>query len=165
MADDNGVIADIEADLVSKLAAITVNSEAIFRTADHWHFQLTGGDSFTKYAPFAFVEYQGTSRAGWEGDHDLNYRMIFTVRVGTEINQAKQGAARIGIGTDAGIGTRQLGLSRLQQEVIEAVQEQLPTTTDGDVERYEYEGDELVWSTPHQAALMMRFSIERVIST
>ncbi len=165
MADDNGVIADIEADLVSRLAAITVGSKAIFRTADHWHFQITSGDSFNDYAPFAFAEYQSTSRVSWEGDHDLNYRMTFTIRVGTEIDKAKQGAARIGVGTDAGSGKRQLGLSRLQQEVIEALQGELPATTDGDVERYEYEGDELVWSTPHQAALMMRFSVERVIST
>jgi len=165
MADDNGVIADIEADLVSKLSAITVGGETIFRTADHWHFQLTSGDSFIKYAPFAFVEYQSTSRAGWEGDHDLNCRMIFAIRIGTEIDKAKQGAARIGVGTDAGSGTRQLGLSRLQQAVIKALQEQLPTTTDGDVERYEYEGDELIWSTPHQAAMIMRFSVGRVIST
>ena len=160
MADDQGLIADIESDIVNKLSAISLSGNTVFRTVDNWKFQIVSADSFREYTPFAFVEYAGTSRYGWEGDHDLGQRLMFTVRVGAEITQDHDGAARIGTGTDA--SDYQLGVSRLRDLVIAALQREHANTSDVHVEYYEYLGDDLVWSLPDQAALMIKFQIDRV---
>ena len=160
MADDQGLVADIESDIVNKLTAISLGGNTVFRTVDNWRFQIVSADSFRAYSPFAFVEYDGTARYDWEGNHDLGQRLVFTIRVGTEITQHNNGAARIGVGVDA--SKYQLGISRLRDLVINALQWQLAITSDARTERYEYLGDDLVWSLPDQAALMMRFQVDRV---
>ncbi|MCP4566826.1 MAG: hypothetical protein GY841_04505 [FCB group bacterium] len=162
MADDNGLVADLEADIVTRLTAITLTGDTVFRTVDHWRFQLVSGDSFKSYAPFAFVEYDGTSRTSWEGDHDLKQTLMFTIRVGTEIKAKDGGASRIGVGTDGGLGDRQLGVSRLRDLVIDAMQREHPTTTDVYVDYWEYLSDDLVWSLPDQSAIMMKFQVDRI---
>lgn len=162
MADDNGLVADIESDIVNILSAVTLSGETVFRTVDNWKFQLVNADSFRAYSPFAFVEYAGTSRYGWEGDHELGQRLLFTIRVGTEIVVGHDGAARIGIGTSAAAADKQLGISRLRDLVIAALQNVHATTTDVHVEHYEYLSDDLIWSLPDQAALMMKFQVDRV---
>ena len=162
MADDQGLVADIESDIVNTLSAITLSGNNVFRTVDHWKFQLQSADSFHAYSPFAFVEYGGTSRAGWQGDHDLHQTMLFNIRVGTELAKPHEGAARIGSGTDADSDAYQLGVSRLRDLVIESLQNQHPTTSDIHAEYYEYLGDDLVWSLPRQAALIMKFQVDTI---
>ena len=160
MADDNGLIADIESAIVTKLAAVTLSSDTVFRTVDHWKFQVKSPDDFERYAPFAFVKYSGTPSTNPEGDHDLNQHLMFDVSVGTIISKGHEGAARIGVGTDA--AKRQLGISRLRDLVISALQEQVPTTTSGDVEYFEFISDNISWELPRQSAITMRFRIDRV---
>ena len=160
MADDNGIVADIEAAIVAALTAITLSSETVFRTVDHAHFQLMGGDSFRRYAPFAFVLYDSCSRQDWEGNGELRNQYVFNIMVGTEITKAKKGAARIGKGTDA--SDRELGISRMRDLVITALQDTQLSTTVGDIEQPQYLGDRLVWSHPQQAAIIMQFQIDRI---
>ncbi len=163
MADDNGLVADLEADIVTRLTAITLGGKAVFRVVDHWRFQLTAAaDSFKAYAPFAFVEYDSTSRTGWEGDHDLKQTLMFTIRVGTEIKKNDGGASRIGIGTDATTNKNQLGYSRLRDLVIAALQREHPATTDTWIDYWEYLSDDIVWSLPDQTAGMMKFQVDRI---
>ena len=161
MADDNGLVADLEADIVTALTAITLGGDVVFRTVDHWRFQLESGDSFKSYAPFAFVEYDRTARTGWEGDHDLKQTLTFTIRVGTEIKKNDGGASRIGIGTDATTNKNQLGISRLRDLIIATLQRRFPTVTDTWVDYWEYLSDDVVWSLPDQTAIMMKFQIDR----
>lgn len=165
MADDNGLIADIESSIVTLITAATVGGDAAFRTVDNWRGQLQGPDDFRQYAPFAFVEYDGTPNTNPEGDHDLNQHLQFTVRVGTEVANKKAGG-RIGKGTDASSGKRQLGVSRLRDVVITALQEVTPTTTDGKTEYFEFMGDVIAYNEPEgrRYAIIMRFRIDRVDS-
>jgi len=160
MADDNGIVADIEAAIVAVLAAITLSGETVFRLADHAHFQLTGGDCFRRYAPFALVLYDSCSRIDWEGNGELHNQYVFDIIIGTEITKAKMGDARIGQGTDA--AKRQLGISRMRDLVITALQDTQLTTTTGDIEQPQYLGDRLRFSHPYQAAIIMQFQIDRI---
>ena len=162
MPDDNGLVADLEADIVTRLTAITLGGKAVFRTVDHWRFQIVSDESFKSYTPFAFVEYDRTSRTSWEGDHDLKQTLMFTIRVGTEIKAKDGGASRIGVGTDGGPGDRQLGVSRLRDLVIAAMQREHAATTDVYVDYWEYLSDDVVWALPDQTAIMMKFQIDRI---
>lgn len=159
MADDNGLIADIEAAIVTALTAVELSGETVFKTVDHWKFQIVSPDNFERYAPFAFVKYGGTPSTNPEGGHDLNQHLMFEVAVGTIQSKVAEGA-RIGIGTDA--KKKQLGVSRLRDLVITALQEQRPTTTSDDTEYFEFLGDSIVWDQPKQFAIIMRFRIDRV---
>ena len=161
MADDNGIIADLELAIATSLAAITLSSNKVFRTVDVWRFQIASPDDFKRYAPFAFVEYDGDGRSRWEGDHDLNVKLVFAIRVGIESSKKKEGA-RIGTGTNA--QKRQLGFSRLRDLIITDLQAKRLTTTDNKQESMEYVGSEPVWSEPNRFAAIMRFAIYRVDS-
>jgi len=161
LADDNGVIADTEAQIVTLLAAATVGGKAAFRTVNHWRWQITGPDSFRRYGPFAFVKYIGTPSTNPEGDHDLNQHLSFAVLVGTEIS-GNADAARIGTGTAA--DNYDLGVSRLRDVVLDTLQEVHPTVTAADVEYFDYLGDNVEWDEPNRYAISMRFRIDRVTS-
>ena len=160
MADDNGLIADIEAQIAAKLAAITLSGDTVFRTADIWRGQLISPDSFRRYAPFAFVEYAGTAKTDVPSGAALTQVMRFSVRVGTQVSKKAEGA-RVGIGTDA--ANRELGVSRLRDLVITALQYQRPTTTDSLTEYFEFISDEVVWDQPlhNSFAILMSFQIDR----
>ncbi len=161
MADDNGLVADLENGIVTALTAITLGGKTVFRSVDNWHFQIKSGDSFRRFNPFAYVEYEGSTRANWEGDHDLLQRMVFSIRVGTTITgNVEDGAARIGTGTD--VRKKQLGISRLRDLVITALQNVRIATTDDQNEYCEYIGDDVVWAMPNQSAILMKFSIDRI---
>ncbi len=162
MADDNGIIADMEAALAASLAAITLSSAVVFRTADVFRYQLLGGpDTFSRFAPFALVEYESDRRSSWEGDHDLNQRLLFSIYVGVE-SPKKVDGARIGTGTDAAL--RQLGISRLRDLIITDLQNKRLTTTNNKNEHMEYEGSTTIWKEPKRHIIQMRFSVDYVDS-
>jgi hypothetical protein len=156
MANDSGKIAEIEAAIVSMIAAATLSGDVVFRTVDHWAWQITGPDSWKAYTPFAFVSYAGTSETAPEGDHDLRQRMEFAVLIGTEISGDPE-AARIGKGTDA--SKRQLGISRLKDIVLGVLQELKPTNVTG-VEYLEFTGDTVAMSESNRCALELRFVVD-----
>jgi hypothetical protein len=56
----------------------------------------------------------------------------------------------------------QLGISKLRDVVITALQDVLLATTSGDVERAEYIKSDFVWSMPFQAGIVMQFAIDRI---
>ena len=162
MADDNGLIADIENAMVTAIDAVTLSGDSVFRTVQNWRGQLEGPGDFLRFAPFAFVEYNGTPSYSDEGG-DLQQQMQFTVRIGTEIAK-KNAGARLGIGTDA--SKKQLGISRLRDLVITALQKVVLSTTSADVDYCEYLGDQIVYKEPkgRRYAILMTFRINRVAS-
>ncbi len=158
MAHDNGPIADIENANVTALTAITLGGETVFRKVENWRWQITGPDAWRKFCPFAFVKYAGTPNTNPEGDHDLNQHLTFSILVGTDIS-GDADAARIGRGVTP---PRHLGVSRMRDLVITALQEQVPATTSGDVEYFEFLGDSIEWDERNRYAISMRFRIDRV---
>lgn len=157
MADDSGLIADLEAAAVTELTSIQVDSKAIFRTVDHWRFQVTSPDDYKRFEPFAFIHYERDNRVAWEGDHDMHARFFFLIFIGIEDTKKKEGA-RIG----SGATSRKLGISKVRDLVIAELQNLHSTTADGSNERWEYESSDIVWSEPNRTGLMMRFSVDHI---
>lgn len=155
MADDNGIIADLEASLVTELSSIQISGEDVFRTVEHWEYQVTSPDAFKRHEPFAFVTYERDRRVAWEGDHDMHGRYFFLIFIGIEHGKKKSGA-RIGSGT----GSRELGISRVRDLVISELQNLRTSTTDDNNERWEYENTDIVWNEPYRTGIMMRFSVD-----
>ncbi len=161
MADDNGLIADIENAIVAELASIKLTGDTVFRTADNWRFQVTGEDlsAWKRYVPFAFVKYAGTPHTSIEGDHDLNQHLYFSILVGQAHSRKTEGP-RIGTGTDA--HRRELGISRMRDLVITELQNLTPAgITSGDVEFFEFLTDAIEVDVPNYYAISMRFRIDR----
>lgn len=158
MANDGGKIALIEAAIVTMLEAATLSSETVFRTVDHWSWQLSSTEAFRRYSPFAFIHYAGMPETGFEGNHDLTQHLLFAVLIGTEISNADE-SARIGAGSDA--SSRQLGISRLRDIVISTLQHEQPTGVTG-VDYLECLGETIIVSEPNRCASELRFRCDYV---
>ena len=144
MADDNGLYADIEAGFVTAIKAIKLvsggDNDTVFNASgvDHQKWQIKSLRDFRTYYPFAYVRCAGTPAVGREGG-DLLQRITVEIEYGTYI---ASGNARIGTGTDA--GEKQLGLSRLRDLLITALDRVLITTTKANTEAPVYKGDKIL---------------------
>jgi len=120
VANDGSVASQIEQYIADVLAALSYNDASVFRTAAIWTGQVSavnaGAESFTRYAPFAFVGYI-PDYAGREGDGDLRRVLEYAVMVGQVSLQA--GVARCG---DAD----SLGTNMLEELVIAALDRKHP---------------------------------------
>ena len=155
MAIDEGIVAQIEEAIVTMLTAATVDSKVVFKVVDHWGFQIDSLGDWKKNSPFAFVQYIGTPNTSVEGDHDLNQHMQFQIAIGVERMKGPKEVARVGAGETKHL----LGISRLRDIVITALQEQIPTGVSG-VEYLEFISDRLDVSVPNRCALNMIFRID-----
>lgn len=127
MSHDNGIIAQIEEWLVSKLTSLTNGSPpaSVFKTTDHWRYQVAategGIKAYSRYSPFAFVKYQPSQpnrlpffenqppKPGREGGYDLRQSLRFAIIVGC--SSKTSGDSRIGNSND-------LGLSKIRDLII-----------------------------------------------
>jgi len=152
MANDAGLIAVLEAWMISVLAALTSSNELVFRTTDHWKHQisgLSGGlEKFTSLAPFAFVSYQSSDSAR-EGDYDLRQVIELVILIGVESKE--DGVARLG---DA----NNLGTSKIRDLVISAFDKNRPSSSFAfAIDEFYYTGDVEVIDTPKRHAIQMTF--------
>jgi hypothetical protein len=112
MANDGGLMAVLEQWMADALAALKIDGNDVFKTADIWRHQLagTGGgiEAAARYAPFAFVSYQG-GKSAREGDYGLRQIFEFAVLIGAESKE--DGLARFGDATH-------LGTSKIRDLVI-----------------------------------------------
>ncbi len=153
MANDGGLIAKIEQQMVTILAALQNGGTDVFKTAEVWKHQISatnaGMEAFGRYAPFAFVGYGPDDDAAREGDKDLRQVLTFSVLIGTKSKTA--GVARIG-------NSRQLGTSKIRDLVIAAFDKVHPGGELACDEIYYVGGAEAV-DAPKRHAIEMHFEV------
>lgn len=150
MPNDGGLIAILEQWFADQLAALELEGEAVFKTADVWHHQVAatsgGMEAFERYSPFAFVGYKSADAAR-EGDYDLRQVLEFAILIG--VKSKEPGVARFG---DA----NHLGTSKLRDLVIALFDRKHPGEGFGCDDIY-YTGDMEVFDAPDRHAIEMTF--------
>lgn len=155
MANDGGLIAQLEQWMADTLAALTSGGKDVFNTADIWKHQIAatkgGMQAFTRYEPFAFVSYQGADAAR-EGGSDLRQVIEFAVLIGVESRSA--GDARVG-------DDNNLGTSKIRDLVIAAFDKVHPggaLTCD----EFYYVGEVEVFDSPKMHAIQLNFECSKI---
>ena len=150
MSNDNGLISRLEQWFADELAALTIETVKVFRTADVWKFQIAavkgGLEAFERYAPFAFVSFLSADGAR-EGDYDLRQVLEFAIVIGVASNV--DGAARFG---DA----MHLGIGKIRDLVIALFDKQHPGGSLTCDEIY-YTGEIILVDAPKVFAIQMHF--------
>jgi len=162
MANDGGLIAQIEDWMAATLAALTWGTgddeEAVFKTAEVWRHQIAataaGQEAFARYEPFAFIAYSGADAAR-EGDYDLRQVLEFSVLIGVEAKTA--GDARRGTAA-------RLGTSKIRDRVITALDRQHPGG-ELDCDEFYYTGEYEVFDSPTRHAIEMKFETSQLTVT
>lgn len=154
MATDSGIIARIEGWFVSQLKGLTVNGAVVFKTADHWRWQLQAGgrDQFEALAPFALVSYdpQPPQR---EGDYDLCINLGIAVAIGVAGGEA--GEARIGC-------TARPGYSKLHDLVINLFEDAHPGAGFG-VDNFHFAGELVLQEAERRFAGQLQFEAKYLV--
>jgi len=155
MANDGGLVAQVEQWMADTLAALTNGDEIVFKTADIWRHQIAatnaGIEAFARYEPFAFVSYSGADAAR-EGGYDLRQVLEFAVLIGAE--HKEDGVARFG---DA----NNLGTSKIRDLVIAAFDRKHPgggLTCD----EFYYTGEVEVFDGPRRHAIQINFETSQL---
>jgi hypothetical protein len=155
MANDGGLIALLEAWMVTVLDALQSGGANVFRNVDVWKHQVkvggSGAESFTEYQPFAFVAYLEADGVR-EGGDDLREILEFGVMIGIESVEA--GVARIGDDDN-------LGISKIRDLVIAAFDRKHPGGTLTTDEFY-YTGDTKLVDTPKRCSIEMYFECSKM---
>lgn len=156
MANDGGLIAELEDWFATQLATLTYNGDDIFKTAAVWKHQVSadsgGMEAFARYAPFAFVGYDD-GKAAREGGYDLRRVLSFHILIGVEYKEA--GVARFGSATEPGV-------SIITQQVINLFDKNHPG---GDLACDEiYYTDEMtVYEDPNRYMVEMVFETSKMM--
>ena len=150
MANDEGLIAQLEQWFADTLKALLHNGEEVFKTAEVWKHQTaaskSGLEAFGRYTPFAFVSYSGADAAR-EGGYDL--RQVINIAILIGVKSRSDGVARIG---DA----NHLGISKIRDLVIAAFDRQHPGAGLKCDEIY-YTGEVEVLDSSKRYAVEMKF--------
>lgn len=155
MANDGGLMAQIEQWMADTLAALQHNDKNVFKTAKVWKHQVAasnaGMEAFGSYEPFAFVAYTSADAAR-EGSYDLRQVLEFAVLIGVESKSA--GIARFG---DA----RHLGTSKIRDLVIAAFERKHPG---GELtcDEFYYTGEIEIFDAPKRHAIQMTFETSQL---
>lgn len=148
--NDGGLIAKLEQWFADQLKSLKDGDNDVFKTADVWKHQVAatnaGMEAFTRFAPFAFVSYNGADAAR-EGGYDLRQVLGFSVLVGVESRQ--DGLARIG-------DEDNLGTSKIRDLVIALFDRQHPGSELSCDEIY-YVGEVEVFDSPRRHAIQFNF--------
>ena len=157
MANDGGLIAEIEQSMADTLKALTYGDgdALVFKTAEVWRHQIAatagGAESFARFVPFAFVSYQSADAAR-EGDYDLRQVLEFAILIGVE--STTDGLARTGDATH-------LGTSKIRDLVIAAFDRSCPGG-DLDCDEFYYTGEMEVFDMPRRHAIEMHFECSQM---
>ncbi len=150
MANDGGLMAQLEQWFADTLAALTNGGNAVFKTAEVWKHQIAaskgGIEAFGRYEPFAFVSYQSADGAR-EGDYDLRQVLGFAILIGVESRSV--GVARFG-------NSNNLGTSKIRDLVIAAFDKQHPGGGLACDDIY-YTGEIEVFDSPKRHCIQMNF--------
>ena len=150
MANDGGLVAKLEQWFADQLAALELNSEAVFKKADIWRHQISaisgGFEAAGRFAPFAFISYQSADSAR-EGGYSLRQVIEFAILIGAESKEA--GVARFG-------STTKLGTSKIRDLVIELFDRQHPGAELACDEIY-YSGEIEILDSPKIHAIQLNF--------
>jgi len=159
MANDGGLIAKLEQWLADTLAALTLDGNNVFKTADVWRHQVAatnaGFEAFDRYEPFAFVAYDGADAAR-EGDYDLREVLRFAILIGVESRY--KGVARTG-------NSNNLGISRIRDLVIATLDRQRPIDETITCDDFNYAGDIEIVDSPRRYAIEMHFEVNQLTVT
>lgn len=155
MANDGGLMAQIEQWMADILAALQHNEKKVFKTAAVWKHQIAasnaGIEAFGRYEPFAFVAYMSADAAR-EGSYDLRQVLEFAVLIG--VKSKSNGIARFG-------DTRHLGTSKIRDLVIAAFERKHPG---GELtcDEFYYTGEIEVFDSPKRHAIQMTFETSQL---
>ena len=157
MANDGGTLALHAQWMVDTLTALTYGGKKVFKTVELWRHQIklagSGAESFTRYAPFAFVGYM-ESGAGREGGNELRQVPGYGVLIGLESRE--DGVAMWGDGS-------YLGVSRVRDLVIAAFESKRPAFGgQATCDEFYYVGDSKAIDAPKRCALEMYFETSQM---
>jgi len=150
-------MAILEQWMADTLAALQYGGADVFKTADIWRHQLggTGGglEASTRYAPFAFVSYQG-GKSAREGNNDLRQIFEFAVLIGTEFKE--DGIARFG-------SNIQLGTSKIRDLVIALFDKKRPDDETVTCDEFYYIDEIEILDMPKKHWIQLNFEVSQLI--
>jgi hypothetical protein len=156
MANDGGLMAVLEQWMADTLAALQDGGADVFKTADIWRHQLagTGGglEASSRYAPFAFISYQGAKSAR-EGDNDLRQIFEFAVLIGAE--SAIDGIARFGDGAH-------LGTSKIRDLIIALFDKKRPDDAEITCDEFYYIDEIEILDMPRKHWVQLNFEVSQL---
>jgi len=154
--NDGGLMAVLEQWMADTLAVLKNNNVLIFKSADVWKHQIaatsSGMETFTRYAPFAFVSFQSGDSAR-EGGNDLRQILSFAVLIGAESKE--DGVARIGSATV-------LGTSKIRDLVIAAFDKKRPTDAGITCDEFYYVGEVEILDMPKRHCIQLNFEVSQL---
>jgi len=152
MANDGGMLARLERWIADTLAALQVDDENVFKTADVWKHQIgvarSGVESFDAYEPFAFAAYSRVD-ADRQGGYDLRQIFEFAVLIG--VGSKENSVCRTG-------NANSLGTSRIRELVIAALDGAHPGEGFS-CDEFKYVGEVEFVDLPKKHAIEMHFQI------
>lgn len=155
MADNDGQVKKVAEWMVSVLAALQYNSKDVFRTTELWKHQIAAGEggteAFSRYQPFAFINYQSCEGAR-EGGKDLRQIWTFAIAFGVESKSA--GVAKWG---DA----NNLGTTKIRELIISAFDKKHPGSG-FDCDEFYYIDEVVIVDGLKQHAIQMHFEASKM---
>jgi len=141
--------------MADTLKALTNSGVLVFKEADIWKHQIaasSGGiEAIDRYAPFAFVAYNGAESAR-EGDYELRQEIRLSVLIG-QVSKA-DGVCRFG--SDIALGTL-----KIRDLVIAAFDRNHPGAG-FNCDDFIYDGEFEIVDSPLRHVIQMNFTINQL---